>query len=188
MDPADPGKRFEQSGSVSFRWEWTGDGCVRKGKARARVFCDVVGYPCVGSDRRIHSVLRGGVPDRRRTAYFILHDRQRAEDVAQEAFAQLYTHWKKVAGYQRPDDMGATGGYPDGCARRGAGTSATRIGAGVRASTRGGSFRTSIWSVPCVSCLRSNGRPLRSSTSRTDRSQTLPTSWIAPSQPHGCTW
>ena len=38
-----------------------------------------------------------------RTAYFILHDRQGAEDVAQEAFAQLYTHWKKVAAYQRPD-------------------------------------------------------------------------------------
>lgn len=38
-----------------------------------------------------------------RTASFILHDRQRAEDVAQEAFAQLYAHWNKVATYQRPD-------------------------------------------------------------------------------------
>lgn len=38
-----------------------------------------------------------------RTAYFIVHDRQRAEDVAQEAFTQLYVHWAKVAAYQRPD-------------------------------------------------------------------------------------
>ena len=38
-----------------------------------------------------------------RTAFFILHDRQRAEDVAQEAFAQLYTRWTNVATYQRPD-------------------------------------------------------------------------------------
>ena len=38
-----------------------------------------------------------------RTAYLILHDRQRAEDIAQEAFARLYTHWAKVAAYQRPD-------------------------------------------------------------------------------------
>ena len=38
-----------------------------------------------------------------RTAYFIVHDLQRAEDVAQEAFTQLYTHWTKVAAYQRPD-------------------------------------------------------------------------------------
>jgi RNA polymerase sigma factor (sigma-70 family) len=38
-----------------------------------------------------------------RTAYFILHDRQSAEDIAQDAFAQLYLHWKKVAAYERPD-------------------------------------------------------------------------------------
>lgn len=38
-----------------------------------------------------------------RTVYFILRDRQQAEDVAQEAFAQLHLHWRKVSGYQRPD-------------------------------------------------------------------------------------
>ena len=41
-----------------------------------------------------------------RTAYFILHDRQRSEDVAQEAFTQLFTHWTKVAAYS-----GRTRGY-----------------------------------------------------------------------------
>ena len=38
-----------------------------------------------------------------RTVYFIVNDRQRAEDVAQEAFTQLFTCWTKVAAYQRPD-------------------------------------------------------------------------------------
>jgi RNA polymerase sigma-70 factor (ECF subfamily) len=38
-----------------------------------------------------------------RTAFVILRDRGRAEDVAQEAFAQLYVHWRKVSRYERPD-------------------------------------------------------------------------------------
>jgi RNA polymerase sigma-70 factor (ECF subfamily) len=37
------------------------------------------------------------------TAYLVLHDRHRAEDVAQEAFTQLLLHWKKVSRYERPD-------------------------------------------------------------------------------------
>jgi RNA polymerase sigma-70 factor (ECF subfamily) len=37
------------------------------------------------------------------TAYLVLHDRQRAEDVAQEAFTQLLVHWRKVSRYERPD-------------------------------------------------------------------------------------
>jgi DNA-directed RNA polymerase specialized sigma24 family protein len=38
------------------------------------------------------------------TAYLLLHDRQRAEDVAQEAFTQLLVHWRKVVrtGWLRP--------------------------------------------------------------------------------------
>jgi RNA polymerase sigma-70 factor (ECF subfamily) len=38
-----------------------------------------------------------------RTAYLILHDRQGAEDVAQQAFAQLLVHWRKVSTYERPE-------------------------------------------------------------------------------------
>ncbi|HYJ61769.1 MAG TPA: sigma-70 family RNA polymerase sigma factor [Actinomycetota bacterium] len=38
-----------------------------------------------------------------RTVYLILHDRQRAEDAAQDAFAQLFVHWSKVSAYDRPD-------------------------------------------------------------------------------------
>lgn len=38
------------------------------------------------------------------TAYLVLHDRQRAEDVAQEAFTRLLVHWRKVVrtGWLRP--------------------------------------------------------------------------------------
>lgn len=38
-----------------------------------------------------------------RTVFLILHDRGRAEDVTQEAFIQLLTHWRKVSRYERPE-------------------------------------------------------------------------------------
>ncbi len=38
-----------------------------------------------------------------RTAYLVLHDRDAAEDVAQDAFTQVYLHWAKVSAYERPD-------------------------------------------------------------------------------------
>ncbi len=37
-----------------------------------------------------------------RTSYLIVHDRQRAEEIAQEAFIQLLSHWSKVSRYQQP--------------------------------------------------------------------------------------
>lgn len=37
-----------------------------------------------------------------RASYLIVHDRQRAEEVAQEAFIQLLVHWRKVSRYDRP--------------------------------------------------------------------------------------
>ncbi len=38
-----------------------------------------------------------------RSIFLILHDRQRAEDIAQDAFVQLYAYWWKVSRYERPD-------------------------------------------------------------------------------------
>ena len=38
-----------------------------------------------------------------RTSYLIVHDLERAEDVAQEAFIQLFAHWNKVSRYERPE-------------------------------------------------------------------------------------
>lgn len=37
-----------------------------------------------------------------RTVHLIVHDRQRAEDVTQEAFLRLLQHWAKVSRYERP--------------------------------------------------------------------------------------
>jgi DNA-directed RNA polymerase specialized sigma24 family protein len=36
-----------------------------------------------------------------RTVFLILHDRQRAEDITQDAFIQLYSHWGRVSRYER---------------------------------------------------------------------------------------
>jgi RNA polymerase sigma-70 factor (ECF subfamily) len=33
----------------------------------------------------------------------VLHDRDAAEDVAQDAFTQLHLNWARVSGYERPD-------------------------------------------------------------------------------------
>lgn len=38
-----------------------------------------------------------------RSVFLILQDRQRAEDIAQDAFVQLYTDWRRVSRYERPD-------------------------------------------------------------------------------------
>ncbi len=38
-----------------------------------------------------------------RTAYLVLHDRDAAEDVAQDAFTQLHLNWAKISTYERPD-------------------------------------------------------------------------------------
>jgi RNA polymerase sigma-70 factor, ECF subfamily len=46
---------------------------------------------------------RGEYPNVVRTVFLILHDRQRAEDITQDAFVQLYAHWNKVSHYEQPD-------------------------------------------------------------------------------------
>lgn len=38
-----------------------------------------------------------------RTVYLVLHDRARAEEIAQDAFVQLLCHWDKVSRYEAPD-------------------------------------------------------------------------------------
>ena len=58
--------------------------------------------PPVGIDDGYESFYRAEYPHVVRTSYLIVHDRQRAEDVAQEAFIQLLTHWRKVSRYEQP--------------------------------------------------------------------------------------
>lgn len=38
-----------------------------------------------------------------RTVFLIVHDRGRAEDIAQDAFMKLLQNWRTVSGYERPD-------------------------------------------------------------------------------------
>jgi RNA polymerase sigma-70 factor (ECF subfamily) len=56
----------------------------------------------VGIDDGYDSFYRAEYPHVVRTSYLIVHDRQRAEDVAQEAFIQLLTRWRKVSRYEQP--------------------------------------------------------------------------------------
>jgi RNA polymerase sigma-70 factor (ECF subfamily) len=37
-----------------------------------------------------------------RTAYLVTGDRETAREVAQDAFAELHRHWRKVGGYDKP--------------------------------------------------------------------------------------
>lgn len=46
---------------------------------------------------------RAAYPKVARTVFLILHDRAVAEEIAQDAFVQLYRHWSTVQGYERPD-------------------------------------------------------------------------------------
>jgi RNA polymerase sigma-70 factor (ECF subfamily) len=55
------------------------------------------------ADAEFTSLFRAEFPRVARTAYLILHDWQGAEDVAQQAFAQLFVHWKKVSTYDLPE-------------------------------------------------------------------------------------
>ena len=45
----------------------------------------------------------GEYPALVRTLFFIVHNTDRAEDIAQDAFMQLLVHWRKVSKYERPD-------------------------------------------------------------------------------------
>jgi RNA polymerase sigma-70 factor, ECF subfamily len=38
-----------------------------------------------------------------RTVYLILHDRERARDITQDAFMELLTRWNRISRYERPD-------------------------------------------------------------------------------------
>jgi RNA polymerase sigma factor (sigma-70 family) len=55
------------------------------------------------ADAQYTLLFRNEFPAVTRTAYVILHDRQAAEDVAQQAFTQLLVHWRKVSRYDQPE-------------------------------------------------------------------------------------
>jgi RNA polymerase sigma-70 factor (ECF subfamily) len=46
---------------------------------------------------------RAAHPSVARTVFLMVHDQGRAEEIAQEAFLQLYKRWSTLQGYERPD-------------------------------------------------------------------------------------
>ncbi|MCY7418014.1 MAG: SigE family RNA polymerase sigma factor [Chloroflexi bacterium] len=70
-----------------------------------------------------------------RTIYLIVHDRARAEDIAQDAFVQLLKDWQRIARYERPEAW----------VRRVAIRMAVR---GVRRDQLWSSLRTRLWVRP----------------------------------------
>jgi RNA polymerase sigma-70 factor (ECF subfamily) len=71
-----------------------GAGCMVQAQRRGRVRDAEADYSWF---------YRGEYPHVVRTVFLILHDRQLAEDITQDAFVQLYAHWNKVSNYERPD-------------------------------------------------------------------------------------
>ena len=55
------------------------------------------------SDEAFAWVFRTEYPTVLRSVFLILRDRGRAEEIAQDAFATLYGHWRRVSAYDRPD-------------------------------------------------------------------------------------
>jgi len=47
-------------------------------------------------------VFRSGYPSVLRTAYLVLHDRGRAEEVTQDGFLRLYQRWSQAVSYDHP--------------------------------------------------------------------------------------
>jgi RNA polymerase sigma-70 factor (ECF subfamily) len=56
-----------------------------------------------GSDVAFESIFRTEFTKVQRTIYPIVGEAESARDITQEAFTRLYTHWKKVSGYERPE-------------------------------------------------------------------------------------
>ena len=100
-----------------------------------------------------------------RTAYLVLHDRDAAEDVAQDAFTQLFRNWTKISAYDRPDVW----------ARRVAIRLAVRAAAHRQLGMLLGRLeplpgaRTSTWRPPSAACRRSGARRSPCTITRTGR-------------------
>lgn len=49
------------------------------------------------------SFFRTEYPALVRSMHLIVHDREQARDIAQEAFVQLFVRWRRISHYERPD-------------------------------------------------------------------------------------
>jgi RNA polymerase sigma-70 factor (ECF subfamily) len=56
-----------------------------------------------GAEADFVGLFRAEYPPLVHSIYLIVHDREQARDIAQEAFVQLFTHWGRISKYERPD-------------------------------------------------------------------------------------
>lgn len=55
------------------------------------------------ADEEFGNLFAASYPGLVRTLWFVVHDHQLAQDIAQEAFIELHRQWAKVRSYERPD-------------------------------------------------------------------------------------
>jgi len=56
-----------------------------------------------GADSDFVGLFEAEYPALVRSMYLIVHDREQARDIAQDAFVQLFTRWRRISKYDRPD-------------------------------------------------------------------------------------
>jgi RNA polymerase sigma factor (sigma-70 family) len=54
-------------------------------------------------DAGFTAFFRAEYPGVVRTLYLVVHDREQARDIAQDAFVQLYARWRRISHYDRPE-------------------------------------------------------------------------------------
>src|SRR5689334_14498427 len=66
---------------------------------------DVMDGPSGGveSDVEFRQIYATTYPRLVRTLWFVVHDHELAQEIAQDAFIELHRHWRKVRSYDRPD-------------------------------------------------------------------------------------
>lgn len=59
--------------------------------------------PSADSDVDFGQIYTATYPRLVRTLWFVVHDHELAQEIAQDAFIELHRHWRKVRSYDRPD-------------------------------------------------------------------------------------
>lgn len=54
-------------------------------------------------DQEIHEIYAATYPQLVRTVWFVVHDHELAQEIAQDAFIELHRQWRKIRSYDRPD-------------------------------------------------------------------------------------
>jgi RNA polymerase sigma factor (sigma-70 family) len=62
-----------------------------------------VSHAPAGSDVDFSQIYSTTYPRLVRTLWFVVHDHELAQEIAQDAFIELHLHWRKVRSYDRPD-------------------------------------------------------------------------------------